>query len=89
MRKLTQAMRKAMRKAVLDNTDREVDAGHAIQDYEYIGVCQPTETKVEADWKEKDEQLEIKIEGGPRGRLMLRHRGYNGYVILGIGRVQQ
>ena len=40
-------------------------------------------------WKQEHEQLEVKVERGPRGGLMLRHRGNDGDVILGIGGIEQ
>lgn len=40
-------------------------------------------------WKHEDEQLQVKIVGGPGGRLMLRDRGNDGNVVFCIGGVKQ
>ena len=33
--------------------------------------------------------LQVKVEGTPGGGLMLRHRGDDGDVVLGVGRIQE
>lgn len=40
-------------------------------------------------WEHKDQQLKVKVVGGPSRWLVLRDRRNNGNVVLGIGRVQQ
>lgn len=40
-------------------------------------------------WEHEDQQLEVKVVRGPSRGLVLRDRGNDGYVVLGIGGVQQ
>lgn len=40
-------------------------------------------------WEHEDQQLEVKVVWGPGRGLMLRDRGDDGNVVLGIGGVQQ
>ena len=40
-------------------------------------------------WKHEDQKLEVKVERGPCGGLMLTDRGNDGNVVLGIGRVEE
>ena len=46
------------------------------------------EAVVETGREEKGEDLEIKVEGGPGGGLVLGHGGDDRNVVLGIGGVQ-
>ena len=39
-------------------------------------------------WKQDGENLQIKVERGPRGRLMLRYRGDDRDVVLGVRWIQ-
>ena len=70
-------------------TYSEVDAGDAIHDNEDVGVGQLGEAEVQPHRKHEDQKLQVEVEGGPGGGLVLRHRGDDGDVVLGIGRVQQ
>ena len=49
----------------------------------------PHLTGAELTWKQEDEELQVKVEGGPGGGLVLTDRGNDGDVILGIGWVKQ
>ena len=40
-------------------------------------------------WEHEDQQLQVKVVGGPGGGLVLRDRGDDGDVVLGVGGVQQ
>lgn len=40
-------------------------------------------------WEHEDQQLEVKVVRGPGRGLVLRDRGDDGNVVLGIGGVQQ
>lgn len=40
-------------------------------------------------WEHEDKQLQVKVVGGPSGGLVLRHRGDDGDVVLGVRWVQQ
>ena len=70
-------------------THRKIDAGYAVHNHEYILLCEFIETVVHAHWEHDDEQVEIKIEGGPGCRLVFWHWGYDWDVVLGIGGVQE
>ena len=43
----------------------------------------------ESTWEKKHEDLEVEVEGGPGGGLMLTDRGDDGDVVLGVGWVQE
>lgn len=40
-------------------------------------------------WEHENKELQVEVVGGPSGGLVLRDRGDDGDVVLGIGRVQQ
>ena len=35
-------------------------------------------------WKHEDQQLQVEVEGGPGGGLVLGHGGNDGDVVLGV-----
>ena len=70
-------------------TYSKVDRSDTIHDDEDVGVCELGKAIVQSDWEEEHEQLQIKVEGGPGGGLMLRNRGDDGDVVLGVGGVKQ
>jgi len=45
--------------------------------------------EVDAGWEDTNKDVEVKEERHPRGRLMLRHRGNDGDVNLGVAGVPQ
>ena len=47
------------------------------------------EAVVHAGGEEEGQDLQVEVEGRPRGRLVLRHGGDDGYVVLGVGRVEE
>lgn len=67
----------------------KVNTGDTIHNDEDVGVCELHEAVVQPDGEEEHEQLQIEVEGAPRGRLVLRDGGDDGDVVLGIGWVQQ
>lgn len=40
-------------------------------------------------WEHEDEELQVKVIGGPSGGLVLRDRGNDGDVVLCVGRIQE
>ena len=52
-------------------------------------VSELREAVVESCREEKGEDLEVEVEGGPRGRLVLRDGGDDRDVVLGVGGVQE
>lgn len=40
-------------------------------------------------WEHEAEELEVKVEGRPGGRLVLADRGNNWNIVLGIGGVEE
>ena len=52
-------------------------------------VCEILEAVVHAGGEEEGEDLQVEVEGRPRGRLVLGHRGDDGDVVLGVGGVEQ
>ena len=47
------------------------------------------EAVVHAGGEEEGQDLQVEVEGGPRGRLVLGHGGDDGDVVLGVGGVEQ
>lgn len=70
-------------------TYRKVHAGHAVEDDKDVRIGQLLEAKVQAHRKEKDQQLQVKVEGGPGGGLVLGNGGDDGDVVLGVGGIEQ
>ena len=43
----------------------------------------------ESTWEKKHQDLEVKVEGGPGGRLVLTDGGNDGDIVLSIGWIQE
>lgn len=72
-----------------DHNAREVPRNSAVEDQEDTAVADFLEEQIDSNGSERNHDLEIQEEGGPRGRLVLRHRGNDRNVFGGVGRVQQ
>mmetsp|Transcript_41469 Transcript_41469/g.71933 ORF Transcript_41469/g.71933 Transcript_41469/m.71933 type:complete len:461 (-) Transcript_41469:228-1610(-) len=67
----------------------EVPGQCAVENNKHTTVSDVTEQREETHGREGHEDVEIEEERGPGGWLMLRHRGNDGEVLGGVGRVKQ
>lgn len=72
-----------------DHDAAEVDGSQCKGEQEQLRVTHRLEAKVEPRGRGKDQQVHVKHIGGPCGRLVLRDRGNDGDVLLGISGVKQ
>ena len=68
---------------------RKINGCDAVEDDEDVVVGEVLEAVVHSGREEEGEDLEVEVEGGPRGRLVLRDGGDDRDVVLGVGRVQE
>ena len=68
---------------------RKINGCDAVEDDEDVVVGEVLEAVVHSGGEEEGEDLEVEVEGGPRGRLVLRHGGDDRDVVLGVGGVQE
>ena len=68
---------------------RKINGCDSVEDDEDVVVCEVLEAVVHSGGEEEGEDLEVEVEGGPRGRLVLRHGGDDRDVVLGVGGVQE
>ena len=71
------------------NTHCKVNTENTIEYDEDVLISEVFEAVVEAHGEEEHHQLEVEVEGGPGGGLVLRHGGDDGDVVLGVRGVQQ
>ena len=70
-------------------TYREINRSDAVENDEDVVVGEILEAVVHAGGEEEGEDLQVEVEGGPRGRLVLGHGGDDGDVVLGVGGVEE
>ena len=68
---------------------RKINRGDSVEDDEDVVVGEVLEAVVHSGGEEEGEDLQVEVEGGPRGRLVLRDGGDDRDVVLGVGGVQE
>ena len=67
----------------------KVPRHRSIKDQEDVSIAHILEKEVDSHRSQRNNDLQLQEEGCPSGRLMLRHRSNDGYVLGGISRIQQ